>query len=274
VPALAVILAAALAPTLSDGSVLAALSAARQQGCDGKPGLSAAFVRDAALDGVALDMARGTRLADAIENAHFHARLSASIAISDAADKRALSRAIIERFCTETLNADFRRVGIAVRGQDTWIVLATLFDLPRPQDAPAIRRHALELVNRARSQARKCGSVSFSAARPLVLDAALDRAALEHSLDMAQHSRMGHPGSDGSTVAQRVSRTGYAWRKVGENVAANAPGAEEVVQGWVGSPSHCANLMNPDFTAMGIAYAINPASEDGIYWTQVFATPR
>jgi uncharacterized protein YkwD len=269
-----VILAAALTPVLSDGSVLAALSATRQQGCDGKPGLSAALARDAALDGVALDMARGTRLADAIEDAHFHARLSASLAVADAADVRALSRAITERFCTEILNADFRRVGIAVRGQDTWIVLATLFDLPRPQDAPAIRRHALELVNRARSQARKCGSVAFAAARPLVLDALLDQAALGHSLDMAQHSHMGHPGSDGSTVAQRVSRVGYVWRKVGENVAANAPSAEEVVQGWTESPTHCANLMNPDFTAMGIGYAVNPASEDGIYWTQVFATPR
>ena len=40
------------------------------------------------------------------------------------------------------------------------------------------------------------------------------------------------------------------------------------------SPEHCANVMNPDFTQMGIAYAVNAVSEDGIYWTQVFATPR
>ena len=273
-PALAVIFAVALAPVFSASSVLDALQAVRERGCGGKPGLSIALARDGALDGVALDMANGARLADAIEKAHFHARLSASINIANLADGAALNRALSERFCAESLNADFRRAGIAVRGQETWIVLATLFEMPGPREAPAIRKRALALVNQARSQARKCGSIDFAAARPLVADSVLDRAALGHSLDMAQHSYMGHPGSDGSTVAQRVSRMGYAWRKVGENVAANAPSAEEVVRGWIGSPPHCANLMNPDFTAMGIAYAVNPDSEDGIYWTQVFATPR
>lgn len=264
----------AVALSLSASSTLDALLAVRQQGCGGKPGLSTTLSRDAALDGVALELARGTRLAEAIERAHFHARLSTSIAIADAADERALSRIISNQFCAEVLNADFRRAGIAVRGPNTWIVLATLFDMPGLKDAPVIRRRALELVNRARATARKCGSVSFAAAKPLVLDGTLNRAAQEHSQDMAQHSRMGHPGSDGSTVAQRVARAGYAWRKVGENVAANSPSAEEVVQGWINSPPHCANLMNPDFTQMGIAYAVNPDSEDGIYWTQVFATPR
>jgi uncharacterized protein YkwD len=32
--------------------------------------------------------------------------------------------------------------------------------------------------------------------------------------------------------------------------------------------------MNPEFTEMGLAYAVNPATEDGIFWTQVFARPR
>ena len=43
-----------------------------------------------------------------------------------------------------------------------------------------------------------------------------------------------------------------------------------MVEGWLASPSHCYNLMNPDFHEMGAAYASNPQSQATIYWTQVF----
>ncbi len=45
------------------------------------------------------------------------------------------------------------------------------------------------------------------------------------------------------------------------------------MQGWIDSPGHCANLMSPTFTEMGIAFVVERKSEPGIYWTQVFATP-
>lgn len=270
----ALALGAALAPVLASGSTLDALNSVRTQGCGGKPGLTMKLARDAALNEVALRMSSGAALAEAVAAAHFHARLSASIAIAGAADERALGRVIAQRFCSEVLNGDFQRAGIWDRGKDTWIVLATPFNVPLAKDAVAIRKRALELVNQARSKARTCGSVAFNAARPLTPDAVLDKAALAHSVDMAEHGQMTHRGSDGSSVAERTKEAGYKWRKVGENVAAGTPGVEDVVRGWVGSPGHCANLMNPDFTQMGIAYAVNAVSEDGIFWTQVFATPR
>lgn len=43
---------------------------------------------------------------------------------------------------------------------------------------------------------------------------------------------------------------------------------------WIKSPEHCANLMNPAFTEMGVAFAIDRKSELGVYWTQEFAAPR
>ena len=43
---------------------------------------------------------------------------------------------------------------------------------------------------------------------------------------------------------------------------------------WIKSPSHCANLMNPAYTEMGAAFAVNARSEMGVYWTQVFGTRR
>jgi uncharacterized protein YkwD len=46
---------------------------------------------------------------------------------------------------------------------------------------------------------------------------------------------------------------------------------EEAMAGWLDSPGHCANLMDPSFTEMGAGYAVNPNSKAGTaYWTQVF----
>jgi uncharacterized protein YkwD len=50
--------------------------------------------------------------------------------------------------------------------------------------------------------------------------------------------------------------------------------AEEVVNTWIESPGHCANLTNPRYTATDVAYAFNPACEKGIYCAQVFAAPE
>ena len=49
---------------------------------------------------------------------------------------------------------------------------------------------------------------------------------------------------------------------------------EDAVAGWIKSPGHCANLMNPAFAEMGVAFAIDAASDMGIYWAQAFGTPR
>jgi hypothetical protein len=46
------------------------------------------------------------------------------------------------------------------------------------------------------------------------------------------------------------------------------------VAGWIKSPGHCANLMNPAFTEMGAAFAVNNRSEFGVYSAQAFGTPR
>ena len=90
---------------------------------------------------------------------------------------------------------------------------------------------------------------------------------------MASHDYMDHAGRDGSTPADRVTRAGYKWKSIGENLASGVVTPEEAVSGWVGSPHHCENLMSSRFTEMAIAYAVNPSSDGGIYWTQPFGTP-
>jgi uncharacterized protein YkwD len=142
------------------------------------------------------------------------------------------------------------------------------------ENARATSQRVLQLANEARSQPRRCGGKSFAAAPPLKLVGKLNDAAREHAKDMAKHSMLSHSGSDGSSPADRVTREHYAWRMVGENVASGPTSADEVMAGWLASPHHCENLMNPRYTDMGIAYIVDPKSESGVYWAQVFALPR
>ncbi|MTB49512.1 CAP domain-containing protein [Lewinella sp. W8] len=126
-------------------------------------------------------------------------------------------------------------------------------------------QQALNLVNATRAEGCRCGNTLMPPVAPLEIDERLMIAAQLHSEDQAQMNRMQHQGSDGSRVSDRVTRTGYRWRRVGENVAWNYPNIASVVQGWFNSEGHCLNLMNANFQHMGFG-------ESNRYWTQVFAT--
>jgi uncharacterized protein YkwD len=164
-----------------------------------------------------------------------------------------------------------REIGIARRAPDTWIILAAPLATPDPLDAPAVSRRVLELVNEARARPTRCGRQLFDATTPLKLSTVLGNAALAHSLDMATRGYFEHTGADGSTPASRVTRAGYSWRVVGENLAAGVATPDEAVAGWLQSALHCQNLMDPRFTDMGVGFVVNPKSPSVIFWTQVFA---
>jgi uncharacterized protein YkwD len=130
---------------------------------------------------------------------------------------------------------------------------------PQPED---IRTVMLREVNALRAAGCRCGLQRMRPAPPLTWNDQLAQAASAHAEDLQQRNRMGHTGSDGSTVSERARRVGYRWSLVGENVAWNYPSPEAVVQGWKESPGHCRNLMNPGFREMG-------AAEAGAYTVQV-----
>ena len=90
---------------------------------------------------------------------------------------------------------------------------------------------------------------------------------------MAEHEYFDHTDRRGRGVPERARELGYRWRAIGENIAAGQGDEAAAVAGWVTSPGHCANLMDPGFTEMGAAYAVNGASRGKIYWTQVLGTP-
>ena len=132
---------------------------------------------------------------------------------------------------------------------------------------------ALEIINTARASARLCGDDPYPAVDPLQADTRLQQAALQHASDMSTHNFFNHTGSDGSDVAERVTATDFIWRAVGENIAAGQDTLDVTLQGWLESPGHCRNIMNPAYTHMGIACTSSQQSEHGEYWTQVLAAP-
>lgn len=105
---------------------------------------------------------------------------------------------------------------------------------------------------------------------PLAIDAKLLQAARSHSANMAKQEKLEHT-LDEKTVADRVRATGYGYSRVGENIAHNQETPAEVLKDWMESEGHKKNILNADFTHIGVAVATNAKGER--YWTQVFAAP-
>lgn len=136
-----------------------------------------------------------------------------------------------------------------------------------------IRARVVDLVNVARSKARRCGTERFAAAPPLRISRALTDAAEGHARDMARKRYFEHRGRNGSEPKDRVRRAGYESRLTGENIALGPDSAEEVVAGWLASPGHCANIMDERFKDIGVGLATGKG-RGKIYWVQNFGTPR
>ncbi|TXS22836.1 CAP domain-containing protein [Streptomyces sp. ms191] len=101
---------------------------------------------------------------------------------------------------------------------------------------------------------------------PLTVNSQLTRAAQAHSDDMAARDFFDHTNPDGKGPGDRVTATGYPWSTYGENIAMGQSSAEQVMESWMNSPGHRANILNCSFKEIGIGIH----DEGGPYWTQVF----
>lgn len=120
----------------------------------------------------------------------------------------------------------------------------------------------LSLVNNYRQQ---------SGLLPLTLSASLSNSALGHSQDMAINNFFSHAGSNGSSPWDRMRAAGYTYNTwLGENIAAGYGSAQSVFDAWRNSPEHNANILNPNYRAIGIGRYYNAASSYGWYWTTDF----
>jgi uncharacterized protein YkwD len=99
--------------------------------------------------------------------------------------------------------------------------------------------------------------------------------AAAHGTDMATMDCFSNTRLDGRSMSDRVNATGYAWAILGKNIAAGCPGIDSVIDGWMRSGGHCANLMNPAFDEVGLACVSGAAgSRCPQYWTQNLAPAR
>lgn len=176
-------------------------------------------------------------------------------------------------FCSALLDSEFADIGVS-RARNEWrVVLARPVLDAHLGDQRSTGSTLLAQVNAARAQPRLCGRQRFAAARPLTWNNALGTAAKRHSRAMANDNFFAHRDPDGDLPADRAWDAGYRGRQVGENIAAGQGSASKAMAGWLASPGHCANLMNPMFTQVGAAFAENARSDRGVYWTMVFGAP-
>jgi len=134
----------------------------------------------------------------------------------------------------------------------------------------------LARINQVRATGADCGSDGvFGAAPPVTWNDRLAAAAGGHSADMAAQNYFSHTSADGRTLGDRVNATGYAWSSLGENIAAGYSTVNAVMDGWVASPGHCANLMNAGFVEVGVACVPGSAGDTySTYWTMDLGRPR
>ncbi|WP_432148031.1 sigma-70 family RNA polymerase sigma factor [Streptomyces sp. bgisy029] len=105
----------------------------------------------------------------------------------------------------------------------------------------------------------------------LTTDPRLTEVAQRHSEDMAAYGYFGHTDSTGRNMGDRVTGSGYLWTAVGETIATGNADPAAVVDEWRRSSGRDDEILNCDFTHVGVGIADSPR---GPYWTQVLATPR
>lgn len=126
-------------------------------------------------------------------------------------------------------------------------------------DAPAIL---------GSSSHAQLNAIRARANRPAVKrSAVLDAAAQAHAKDMASKGFFSHTGSNGSTVDKRVSRAGYRWCTVAENISKGYPNQAAAIESWRASPGHYRNLTKKKVKEFGIANV-------GDVWVMVLAAKK
>ena len=126
----------------------------------------------------------------------------------------------------------------------------------------------LALVNERRAAGADCGGEgSFPPSAPLLSNGRLRCAARNHSADMGARDFFDHTNPDGDGPGERLTSAEYSWASWGENIAWGYLTPQEVVDGWMSSPGHCANIMDRGFTELGVGYALD---DDAPLWTLAF----
>jgi uncharacterized protein YkwD len=102
-------------------------------------------------------------------------------------------------------------------------------------------------------------------------DSRLTKAAQDHSADMAAKNYFSHDSQDGRSPFDRMKDVGYSFSAAAENIAMGQQTPASVMDAWMNSPGHKANILNCTYTELGVGYAVNKSGAP--YWTQDFGKP-
>jgi uncharacterized protein YkwD len=137
--------------------------------------------------------------------------------------------------------------------------------------AASFEQRVLELTNERRLQGGCCGSEGcFDPAPALAHNDNLEAAARLHAKDMVEQSYFSHDSLDGRSLSDRLDDAGFAGCAVGENIAQGQETPDAVVDGWMASDGHCANILSSTFGSLGVGYFDDPDGSTQQVWVQNF----
>jgi uncharacterized protein YkwD len=131
------------------------------------------------------------------------------------------------------------------------------------------------LINEARGQDQQCGSDLMRATTPLIYNSLIARAAQKHAEDMAYGDYTGHVTKESSTYFpvgfnswDRMASEGFPLIQNygGENITMVNESPIETINAWLNSSEHCKNLMNPNYTYMGLGRITEKETGDSFTW--------
>ena len=126
-------------------------------------------------------------------------------------------------------------------------------------DFSSYQQQVLDLVNAERTKR------GISA---LTLDSNLSSVATKKSQDMVNKNYFDHTSPTYGSPFDMMKQFGISYRTAGENIAKGQKTPQEVVTAWMNSEGHRKNILNPNFTNLGIGIAKD--SKGTTYWTQMF----
>ncbi|EML9210687.1 sporulation protein [Clostridioides difficile] len=123
----------------------------------------------------------------------------------------------------------------------------------------AYQKEVVDLVNIERAKA---------GLNPLTLDSSISNVATKKSQDMIDNNYFSHNSPTYGSPFDMLKKFGISYKTAGENIAMGQKTPKEVVNAWMNSEGHRKNIMNPNFSKIGVGVA--QKSVGSIYWTQIF----
>ncbi|HBG3426351.1 sporulation protein [Clostridioides difficile] len=123
----------------------------------------------------------------------------------------------------------------------------------------AYQKEVVDLVNVERAKA---------GLNPLTLDSSISNVATKKSQDMIDNNYFSHNSPTYGSPFDMLKKFGISYKTAGENIAMGQKTPKEVVNAWMNSEGHRKNIMNPNFSKIGVGVA--QKSGGSIYWTQIF----